>query len=78
MLAVIAASRAESGCLAYTYSADIAEPGLFHVHEEWDNHDALDRHFASSHMRQWQSARTALGFSDRTITVHEVTSSMPI
>jgi quinol monooxygenase YgiN len=36
---------AESGCISYTFSADLVEPGLIHVFEEWQSQDALDAHF---------------------------------
>ena len=62
---VIAASLAEQGCRAYSYAKDVNEPGLFRVHEEWDSRAALEANFAAAPMREWQEARDALGFHDR-------------
>ncbi len=46
MRAMIAASRAEDGCVDYGYAEDVLEPGLIHVKEFWRDRASLDRHFA--------------------------------
>ena len=66
---VIAATLGEAGCSAYSYSADVTEPGLFRVMEMWDSRASLEAHFATPHMRDWAVAREALGFSNREVTV---------
>jgi len=71
MAAVIAASLAEAGCRAYSYAEDVTEPGLFRVYEEWDSREALEAHFATAHMREWQAVREALGFHDREVNAFE-------
>ena len=78
MVRVIEASLAEPGCRAYSYAEDIAEPGLFRVHEEWDSRAALDAHFAAPHMREWQTERAALGFSDREVGAYEIGAVTPL
>jgi len=42
MLAMLAASRAEDGCLTYSYAEDVAEPGLIRVYEVWRDQAALE------------------------------------
>jgi quinol monooxygenase YgiN len=71
MAQVIAASLAEPGCRAYSYAEDVSEPGLFRVAEEWDSRAALEAHFATAHMRQWQREREALGFHNRQVVAYE-------
>ena len=78
MAQVIAASLAEPGCRAYAYAEDVTEPGLFRVHEEWDSREALDAHFATAHMREWQASREALGFYDRAVSAYEATAETPL
>ena len=78
MAKVIALSNAEPGCRVYSYAEDIVEPGLFRVYEEWDSREAIEAHFASEHMREWQRARDALGFCDRHVTAYEVGGEMPL
>jgi quinol monooxygenase YgiN len=72
---VIADSREEPGCLAYSFAEDILDPGLFRVSEAWVNGDVLARHFETPHMKQWQQEREALGMTDRSITMHAVKHS---
>jgi quinol monooxygenase YgiN len=78
MAKVIAASLAEPGCRAYSYAEDVTDPGLFRVHEEWDSREALDAHFATAHMREWQEVRETLGFHDRDVSAYEVASETPL
>jgi quinol monooxygenase YgiN len=72
MQAVVEATLAEPGCQAYSYAEDVGEPGLFRVTELWDSRAALSAHFETQHMRQWTEQRTALGFFDRRIALHEI------
>ena len=72
MRAVIAASRAEDGCLAYAFGLDLADAGLVQVFERWRDQAALDAHFQSPHMAAWRQAREALGFHDRNLQAYEV------
>jgi len=72
MLAVIAASRAEDGCLSYAFGLDLEDAGLVHVFERWRDRAALDAHFATPHMAARRQAREALGFHDRRLTAYEV------
>jgi quinol monooxygenase YgiN len=72
MARVIAASRAEPGCLAYAYAEDVLEPGLFRVNELWTDRAALAAHFASAHMRQWQRERAELGMTGRAVAAYEI------
>jgi quinol monooxygenase YgiN len=78
MAAVIAASLAEPGCRAYAYAEDVTEPGLFRVHEAWDSREALEAHFATPHMREWQQIRETLGFHDRAVWACEAGAETPL
>ena len=69
---VIAASRAENGCIAYSYAEDLLEPGLFRVSEAWENREALAAHFEAPHMLAWQRERDELGMTDREVTAFTV------
>ena len=69
---MIAASRAEAGCLSYTYAEDVLEPGLFRVSEAWTSRPALTAHFATPHMQAWQAERAELGMSERDVRAYSV------
>ena len=75
MQAVIEATLSEPGCHAYSYAEDVATPGLFRVMELWADRAALAARFDTPHMRQWAVQRAELGFSDRNIRAHELSST---
>jgi quinol monooxygenase YgiN len=74
MAKMMAASRAEDGCLAYGYAEDVTEPGLIHVFEVWAGQSALDAHFTTAHMAEWRAAWPSFGVSDRRLIAYEVAS----
>src|SRR5581483_12105695 len=73
-LAMLAASRAEDGCLVYSYGEDVAEPGLIRVFEAWRDQAALEAHFRTAHMARWREAWPQFGVSDRRLKAYDVTS----
>ena len=52
----IAATRAEDGCEAYAYAADVGDPNLLHVAEQWRDQDAIDAHMTTPHMGELMAA----------------------
>lgn len=70
----LAASRAEDGCLTYSYGFDVEDPGLIRVFEVWRDQAALDAHFKAPHMATWRVAGAELGVSDRRLTLYEIAS----
>ena len=47
MAAMVEGSRAEAGCLHYSYGEDVLDPGLIHVTEQWQDRATLEAHWAS-------------------------------
>jgi quinol monooxygenase YgiN len=78
MAAVVAASRAEKGCIEYAYGADMLDPGLIRVVEAWRDRDALAAHFKAPHMDPWRAARAALGVGERNLSLYESSDPEPI
>lgn len=78
MRAMVAASRAKDGCLAYSYAQDVLDSGLIHVHEIWRDRAALDRHFAAPHLRAWRRAWPDLGIGERDLRLCEVADWQPV
>ena len=78
MEAMLAASRAEDGCVTYSYAVDVAEPGLIRVFEAWRDKAAIDAHLTAPHMATWRAAWPAFGVSDRRLSLYEVASERPL
>lgn len=51
---MMAASRAEEGCLAYTFSADLTAPDTLHLFEIWASEEVLEAHRQSAHMAEFR------------------------
>lgn len=64
---MIMASRAEEGCLHYSYAQDVLDPTLLHITEKFVDNAALAFHFQTPHMAEFQAA-----LSDLDINVIEV------
>ena len=78
MEAMVMASRAELGCLHYSYGEDVLEPGLIHVAEHWSSREALDAHAASAHIKIWREAWPRLGIGERDLTLFEAAEGIAI
>ena len=78
MDAMLAGSRAEPGCVEYSYAEDVVEPGLIRVFEVWRDQAAVDEHFASPHMKAWRAAWPSFRVSDRRLLAYEVASERSI
>ena len=74
--AMVAASRAEEGCIAYSFAEDLLEPGLLRIFEVFRDLEAQQFHAQSPHMKDWRAAWPALGIGERRITRYEVTSTV--
>lgn len=54
--AMVEASRAEEGCLGYSYATDILDGSRFIIVEKWVDDAALAYHFQTPHMAAFQRA----------------------
>ncbi|MDJ0920261.1 MAG: antibiotic biosynthesis monooxygenase [Henriciella sp.] len=70
--AQIEASRAEGGCIDYTYAIDVLDPHIMRVLERWDSWETLEAHFKMSHMEPWRAALKDVKFLERSLRAHEV------
>lgn len=47
-------TRKEAGCISYGFYADIENQNRFRIYEEWKDMAALEAHFATPHMAEFQ------------------------
>lgn len=78
MARMIEASRAEDGCLVYSYAVDVADPTCVRVFEIWRDAEAFEAHTRSDHIKAWRAVWSEIGLSDRDLTRYEIASSQPI
>jgi quinol monooxygenase YgiN len=71
-------TRKEKGCISYTFSADLEEPGRFRIFEEWESEEALMAHFQAPHMARLQQALGGLGVREMKVQRYEVAKVGPV
>jgi quinol monooxygenase YgiN len=47
------ATRAEPGCISYDFYVGLSDPNTLMLFQEWENMDALMRHFQTAHMEEF-------------------------
>jgi quinol monooxygenase YgiN len=72
--AMLAASRAEDGCLTYSYAIDVQDPGLIRVFEVWRDQAAVEAHLKAPHMATWRAANAELGVFERKLSLYDIAS----
>lgn len=77
MAAMLEATRAEPGCVSYSYAEDVIDPGLVRVAELWRSQADLDAHFATPHMAVWREALGKVGILSRDLMVYEISGGRP-
>ena len=58
------ASEAEPGCISYSIYADPHDPAQFFIFEEWQDEAALEAHFQTPHMADFQPQFSSIGVTD--------------
>jgi len=53
-LRMAAATEAEAGCISYRLYSDVGDPNTWLIFEQWENEEALLRHFQTPHMAEFR------------------------
>ena len=75
---LIKGSLADPGCVQYTFSADLENPGRVYVTEQWESEELMNAHMATPHFAEFGQAMQSVGVRGVKVTRHEVTSSRPL
>ena len=57
LMALVAPTRAEAGCINYDFHVDAADPCVFVFYENWTDRAALDAHLAMPRLQPLVSQR---------------------
>jgi quinol monooxygenase YgiN len=52
LLALLTPTRSEAGCITFDLLADINDPTVFMLYENWESKAALDAHFEQPYVKQ--------------------------
>jgi quinol monooxygenase YgiN len=72
---VARASREEAGCLGYRLYEDTETENAFVLIEEWEDEEALQRHFRTAHIAEFMSAFPATLSAAPDVRFHTVAGS---
>ena len=78
MRIMIEATRAEPGCLSYSFALDALDEHLVRIFEVFRDEAALAEHRASPHMAAWRASWPSVGISDRDMSEYRVQGSRKI
>src|SRR3979409_553093 len=69
LIALVAPTLQEEGCVQYDLHQSTTEPGRFVFYENWTSREMLDRHAKSTHINAFRSIRdTILAEPGRVLT----------
>ena len=77
-ITMMAETRREAGCISYTFSGDLQQPGDFRIFEEWESQEALDAHFKTPHMAAFQAAMGGFGVRGMKVQKYEIAKVGPL
>jgi len=72
------ATREEPGNVAYVFSQDLEEPGRIHIFERWQDEDALETHFKTPHMIEFQGKLGGFGIKEMTVEKYTISAVGPL
>jgi quinol monooxygenase YgiN len=73
---VAVASRAETGCVSYRLYEDTEVENEFVFVEEWESSEALQRHFATSHIKAFMQAIPETLVAPPDVKFHTIATTM--
>ncbi len=75
---MIAASRAEEGCVSYSYGQSVTDPDTLVILERWRDQAAVDLHFATPHMAAFLAALGELSIEDFNVNRYDAEDLGPL
>jgi quinol monooxygenase YgiN len=75
---LVAATKAEAGCVEYDYWVDPRDRGRVRVFEEWESDDAIAAHSASEHMKTFFGGMVKLRISAVELSRFEISDKSPL
>jgi quinol monooxygenase YgiN len=75
---LMAATHQEAGCEHYSFSADLADGGRFHISERWSTKEEMDAHAASGHLASFMGQLGGLGVRGASLTKWDGATGSPL
>ena len=78
LVEMVRASRAEDGCIDYSFASDLADPDTLVLFERWRDQQALDAHGKSAHMEQFRQVMAATPPEKRDLRMYQTDDGQPL
>ena len=75
---VMQETRQLPGCISFVFSADLEDPGVLHVFQEWESPEALERHLTSPRVEAARLRLGSLGVREVAVQRYAIHSVGPI
>ena len=75
---MMAETHKEPGNIQYVFSGNFSDAGVVHLFEEWESQEALDFHFKTPHMAEFQKKMGSFGLKSMSVEKYEVASKGPL
>ena len=75
---VMQQTRKVRGCISFVVSADLEDPGVLHVFQEWESPEAFDRHLDEPHVEAIRLRLGSLGVREIKVQRYAIRSVGPI
>jgi quinol monooxygenase YgiN len=75
---MVAATHTEAGCREYAFSPDPDNDDRILLFELWDDQEALDAHFATEHMAEFQRAMAGIAVAGMDIKKYTISDVGPV
>jgi len=75
---VMQETRKQPGCISFVFSADLEDPGVLHVFQEWETAEALNRHLTAPRVEAVRLRLGSLGVREIAVQRYSVQSVGPI
>ncbi len=75
---MVAATHTEAGCREYAFSPDPDNDDRILLFELWDDQEALDAHFATEHMAEFQRAMAGIEVAGMDIKKYTISDVGPV
>jgi quinol monooxygenase YgiN len=76
--ALVEATRARDGCIAYDVAEDLFVPGLIRFSEEWPDEASLMSHLKAAHIEPWRQTARSQGLMERKFTAYDGVNARPV
>jgi quinol monooxygenase YgiN len=76
--ALVDATRANDGCIAYDVAEDPFDAGLLRFSELWPSHESLERHLKAPHIDPWRTASRQCGLIERKFMIYDISGARPM